>query len=1115
MKKILLLLFLVLVFSGIQAQYCTNAAGSNAYADIGNVTIANLNNSSACNSLVGSQGLATGTANLYSDFTNSTVPIPKLLLGNKYTLSVTILNCSGGDWSNTTRAFIDWNNDGDFNDFSEFAYILLNQTGYPGGTVSIDITVPNNIPKGFKRMRIVTRETTDSLSTQGFRNGINYGCGVGNWGETEDYIIEAIRYDTTVRLESIENIPLNLCETTSLPVTFKVKNDGDSTQNAIPMTYNLNNAVLVNETFSVPNFKADHIATLTFTSPITSGLKFGQNTLTVYSRLPRDKDLNGDTLVYTFNYFPNPPTPKTITDTVCIGNPTYTVSVEKKDASTKWFNAANVFLGSGSSYTAASPLNDITLFAQHATINTINIGPFSNSGASTTSATNLGLRFNILKPNTTIKKVDFYSNFNGVINVRVRNAANAVIFQKEFAIYNFGVNKLDLNLVLPQGNNYTIDLVNASDVSTFQTNFNQYPIVYPDVISINNALIGTTASTTIYPYFYNWEIEYDQCVSSLVPVTVKKLNQPIPPLNLPPFLLGCTFPVVELDAQNPGATYLWNTGATTQKIKVTGSQSYSVAVRDAIGCKNRDTTVSFLNPSPIFSLGKDTTVCASANFVLKSGYNNAGFDHYWSNNSRDTKIIPNKSGEYILTVLNTQNSCTFSDTINVSLMSSPKFSLGLDSTLCAWDSISIGAPSSTGLSYLWSDGSTINSKTIKASGTYQLTVTDNITKCVSIDSVKLNFVNVSVPNLSNDTSVCSDKLEVHLPNLPNHLYSWSDGSRLLYRTFTRSSNLVLFVSYDGTFCTRADSFKVNILGNDADLNLGNDITVCESSYLIRAPRGFSRYLWQDNSALDTFRARTSGTYWVEANTPCGIKRDSLNIEFLTSSSIKLQNDTTVCDPLNLKINSQPVNSQILWSTGETTDNITVNTTGNYWVSVSNACGTYSDAVQVNFGDALPIMNFTHQISQSAISINDNSTGVYSYFWDFGDGTNSREQSPIHKYDVDDIYTIDVKLTNFCGQSVDTSFDIDVRASSSIATTNESEILVYPTQFVADVTIKSMDNKAWSLATLNSIEGKLIAQYKFQSPLQIISLKNLAQGSYILNLYQDEYKIKSFRLFKSK
>lgn len=51
-----------------------------------------------------------------------------------------------------------------------------------------------------------------------------------------------------------------------------------------------------------------------------------------------------------------------------------------------------------------------------------------------------------------------------------------------------------------------------------------------------------------------------------------------------------------LNAGNPGATYLWNTGATTQTITVTTGGTYSVIVTTSGGCTGTDTIVVNINP---------------------------------------------------------------------------------------------------------------------------------------------------------------------------------------------------------------------------------------------------------------------------------------------------------------------------------------------------------------------------------------------------------------------------------------------------------------------------------------------------------------------------------------
>ncbi|KAA5533176.1 T9SS type A sorting domain-containing protein [Taibaiella lutea] len=74
--------------------------------------------------------------------------------------------------------------------------------------------------------------------------------------------------------------------------------------------------------------------------------------------------------------------------------------------------------------------------------------------------------------------------------------------------------------------------------------------------------------------------------------------RPLPVDNLGNDTTICESVVLVLDAGNPGYSYLWNTGATTQAISTADSGSYVVVVTTPYACKHTDSThIAFL-PSP-------------------------------------------------------------------------------------------------------------------------------------------------------------------------------------------------------------------------------------------------------------------------------------------------------------------------------------------------------------------------------------------------------------------------------------------------------------------------------------------------------------------------------------
>ena len=78
---------------------------------------------------------------------------------------------------------------------------------------------------------------------------------------------------------------------------------------------------------------------------------------------------------------------------------------------------------------------------------------------------------------------------------------------------------------------------------------------------------------------------------------------------------------------------------------------------------------------------------------------------------------------------------------------------------------------------------------------------------------------------------------------------------------------------------------------------------------------------------------------------------------------------------------------------------------------------------------IPVANFTvrttNGTTSNAIQFNDNSTRYpSSWLWDFGDGTNSTEENPSHKYTKSGTYTVTLTVKNTAGSSVMTS-DINI------------------------------------------------------------------------------------------
>lgn len=159
--------------------YCPSGASSTGDEDITNVTFGStLNNTSACASLTGTQGTATGTADLYSNFTSITPT--DVIQSLTSSISVTITQCAATAYGHDVRVYLDFNQNGLLTDAGE-EFIIWPYASLNTHTITADIPIPLTATIGTTLMRVVCKES----STTG-------PCIVGSWGETEDYLVNII-----------------------------------------------------------------------------------------------------------------------------------------------------------------------------------------------------------------------------------------------------------------------------------------------------------------------------------------------------------------------------------------------------------------------------------------------------------------------------------------------------------------------------------------------------------------------------------------------------------------------------------------------------------------------------------------------------------------------------------------------------------------------------------------------------------------------------------------------------------------------------------------------------------------------------------------------------------
>lgn len=320
------------------------------------------------------------------------------------------------------------------------------------------------------------------------------------------------------------------------------------------------------------------------------------------------------------------------------------------------------------------------------------------------------------------------------------------------------------------------------------------------------------------------------------------------------------------------------------------------------------------------------------------------------------------------------------NTLFVTSVNALAINLGPDTTVCFGDSILLNAttPSAT---YLWSDNSTGPTLQANQSGVYWVEVTTG--SCTVRDFITVTINPDFNVNLGADTLLCFGDSLILDATTTNATYLWSNNATSPTIKVGQAGLFFVDVTVDG--CTKRDSITVSVTANVSQF-LGNDTALCVGdtiAFNLTLP-GYT-YLWSDGSTNSTFVIRNPGTYWLDLTTNNCTTRDFITVTQFTTNLVNLGNDTALCfgDSIILSV---PNNlGSILWSTGETTPNIVVKSSGTYTVLANLIDCTISDTINISFSpeiNNLYLGNDTTICEGDSISYNLTLPG-FSYAWSDG------------------------------------------------------------------------------------------------------------------------------------
>ncbi|SFV36116.1 hypothetical protein, partial [Thermoflavifilum thermophilum] len=411
--------------------------------------------------------------------------------------------------------------------------------------------------------------------------------------------------------------------------------------------------------------------------------------------------------------------------------------------------------------------------------------------------------------------------------------------------------------------------------------------------------------------------------------TMQLTIHPLPIVNLGPDTAICQGANLTLDAGNPGASYLWSTGQTSQSISVDTTGIYWVKVTNSFGCSAADTMQLTVHPLPSVNIGPDTAICQGENLTLDAG--NAGTSYLWSTGQTTQSINVSTAGQYWVKVTNA-NGCSAADTIQLNVHPLPTVNLGPDTAICQGESLRLDA-GNAGSSYLWNTGATSQQITVSTAGQYWVKVTD-ANGCSAADTMQLTIHPLPIVNLGPDTAICQgESLTLDAGNA-GASYLWSTGATSQTLVVDSTGSYWVKVT-DANGCSAADTMQLTVHPLPT-VNLGPDTAICQGANLtLNAGNPGANYLWSTGATSQQITVNTAGQYWVKVTNANGCSAsDTMQLTVHPLPIVNLGPDTAICQGESLTLDAGNPGSSYLWNTGQTSQSITVNTAGQYWVKVT-------------------------------------------------------------------------------------------------------------------------------------------------------------------------------------
>ncbi len=212
---------------------------------------------------------------------------------------------------------------------------------------------------------------------------------------------------------------------------------------------------------------------------------------------------------------------------------------------------------------------------------------------------------------------------------------------------------------------------------------------------------------------------------------------------------------------------------------------------------------------------------------------------------------------------------------------------------------------------------------------------------------------------------------------------WAEGANQYQWVPLNDTNFVL--SLDSVLHISPDSTSHYLCINNLDtslatvtvlypptVNLGTDHYLCAGDTATIQPdvHHADSHLWDDDSNGTNMITNLGGVHWMIAQNTCGTAVDSVGIHLDSIQLVDLSFDSIACKHEPITLSPHYPNAQYLWENGSEAQELTAETSGTYYLDISNHCGSSSHAFTVDYEECYATIQMPNVFSPQGDGMND-------------------------------------------------------------------------------------------------------------------------------------------------